>query len=106
VENAIKFRGKSAPHVRITADRREGGWCFSVADNGVGIDPERQHQIFEIFQRLHSREDYPGNGIGLALVRKIVEHHQGRIWVDSTPGQGSTFFFTIGDVTQRDPREG
>lgn len=100
ITNAIKFRGSTPPHVHVSAQQtyRETGeseWVISVCDNGIGISPEYFDRIFVIFQRLHTREEYPGTGIGLALCKRIVELHGGRIWVKSEEGQGSTFFFSL-----------
>lgn len=94
--NGLKFtKPGQTPVVTVSAQRNDNHWQFAVADNGIGIDPVYKDKIFKIFQRLHDRETYEGNGIGLAHSRKIVEMHGGELWVDSVPGQGSTFFFTI-----------
>jgi signal transduction histidine kinase len=95
--NAIKFHGDEAPKVHISAKRKEDEWVFSVCDNGIGIDPQFQEQIFTAFRRLHTRDEYPGTGIGLATCKKIIEYHGGRLWVKSETGIGSTFYFTIPD---------
>jgi signal transduction histidine kinase len=97
ISNAIKFHGDEKPHIHISAEQKEKEWVFAVSDNGIGIPAEYSERIFEIFQRLHNKKEYPGTGIGLATCKKIVERHGGRIWVKSEPGKGSTFYFTIPD---------
>ena len=97
IANAVKFRGTEPPKIRVGARRRGAEWVFSVKDNGIGIEPEYFDRIFVIFQRLQSRVQYEGTGMGLAIGKRIIERHGGRIWVESGPGAGSTFYFTLPD---------
>ncbi len=99
VANAIKFRGEGVPRIDIRTEREDGFWRFEVRDNGIGIAPDYFERIFVMFQRLHNRSKYPGTGIGLAICKKIVEQHGGRIWVESAPGQGTVFKFTLPQET-------
>jgi len=95
LNNALKFRGEQPPVIHISARRADAMWEFSIEDNGIGINEEQFDIIFRLFQRLHTAKAYPGHGIGLSLSRKIVEAHGGKIWVESIPGKGSRFYFTL-----------
>jgi signal transduction histidine kinase/HAMP domain-containing protein len=95
ISNSLKFRGEGRPHIHISSRDEGTKWLFSIKDNGIGIDPQYADKIFVIFQRLHTRAEYPGSGIGLAICKKIVERHGGRIWFESELGNGTTFYFTI-----------
>jgi signal transduction histidine kinase len=95
ISNAVKFRGPEPLRIHLSAQRQGAEWVFAVRDNGIGLDPRHAGRVFQMFQRLHTRKEYPGTGIGLAICKKIVERHGGRIWVESTPGQGATFSFTL-----------
>lgn len=99
IGNGLKFRNSKPPKVHIEAERDRGEWHLSVRDNGIGFDPAQADRIFGIFQRLHTDSEYPGTGIGLAVCKRIVERHGGRIWAESKPGKGSTFHFTLPDVS-------
>ncbi len=116
VENAIRYRGKSPPDIHISArwiedsddgdgsSAEAGHWLFAVRDNGIGFKPEYAERIFDVFQRLHTQEQYSGTGIGLAICKRIVEFHGGRIWAESEPGSGSTFYFVIPGASMQDDR--
>ena len=95
IANAIKFRREDIPRIHVSAQDRSREWVFAVKDNGIGIEPQHAERVFVLFQRLHTQAEYPGTGIGLAVCKRIVEHHGGKIWFESEPGNGSTFFFTV-----------
>jgi PAS domain S-box-containing protein len=101
LSNAIEY-SEAPPTVRVAAERDGDEWVFEVSDDGIGIDPDHADRIFEVFQRLHTHDEHPGTGVGLALVQRIVERHGGDVWVESTPGEGSTFYFSVPDTRQRD----
>ncbi len=96
IANALKFKSNDVPKIHIGATQKQGQWHFSVSDNGIGIDAKYFDRIFEVFKRLHTRDQYPGTGIGLASCKKIVERHGGEIWLESVVGEGTTFHFTLG----------
>jgi len=95
MDNALKYRRDRAPVIYLSALQIEDVWVFSVTDNGIGIEPQHHEKVFEVFKRLHTQSEFPGTGIGLAVCRRVVEGHGGKIWVSSVPGQGSVFSFTL-----------
>lgn len=96
ISNALKFQHPNhTPQIEILVTRLEQEWQFSIKDNGIGIEPQKFALIFQMFQRIHKRSEYPGTGIGLAICKKAIEAHGGRIWIESEPGVGTTFYFTI-----------
>jgi chemotaxis family two-component system sensor kinase Cph1 len=95
VGNAIRYRSGRPPEIHVGAEETEEGWVFSVQDNGIGIESKYREQIFGLFKRLHTANEYPGTGMGLAICQRIIERAGGRIWVDSEPGRGTTFYFKI-----------
>ncbi len=98
ISNAIKYRGQETPQIHVSSQKQDYHWQFSVKDNGIGINPDYYEQVFQIFRRLHTRDEYEGTGIGLAITKRIIERHDGNIWLESKPGEGSIFYFTIPDL--------
>jgi light-regulated signal transduction histidine kinase (bacteriophytochrome) len=101
IGNAVKFRGEQPPQIHAGVRREPDRWVFSVQDKGIGIEPQYFERIFQLFQRLHTRKHYPGTGIGLTICKRIVERHGGKIWVESQPGRGTTFFFSLPEAAIR-----
>ena len=101
IGNALKFRSASVPRIHVSAREDKDHWEFAVRDNGIGIDPQYFERIFMVFQRLHNKDEYPGTGIGLAICKKVVDRHGGRIWVESEPGKGTAFRFTLPKLTEK-----
>jgi light-regulated signal transduction histidine kinase (bacteriophytochrome) len=95
IGNALKFCHEPPPRIHITAQQEDHHWRFAIRDNSISLDPRQAERIFQVFQRLHPRSEYPGTRMGLAICKRIVEQHGGRMWVESAPGQGATFFFTL-----------
>ena len=95
IGNAIKYRSEESPQIFISATNEDNNWLFSIKDNGLGINSKHANKVFKVFRRLHSNSEYEGTGIGLAITKRIIERHNGQIWVESEPGKGSTFYFTI-----------
>jgi light-regulated signal transduction histidine kinase (bacteriophytochrome) len=95
IGNAIKFQGKAAPRIQVASSDKGDAVEITVKDNGIGIEPQYFERIFMVFQRLHDKGQYPGTGIGLAICKKVVDRHDGRIWLESVPGRGSTFHITL-----------
>jgi light-regulated signal transduction histidine kinase (bacteriophytochrome) len=95
IGNALKYRSEKSPQIHISVQMEDENWLFKVEDNGIGIELNYFEEIFKIFRRLHNRDEYNGTGIGLAITKRIIERHGGNIWVESEPGKGSTFYFTI-----------
>jgi light-regulated signal transduction histidine kinase (bacteriophytochrome) len=101
IGNGIKYHGDESPYVYVSAELNGSEWTFSVRDNGIGIDPKYHDRIFEIFKRLHDQKDYPGTGIGLAVCRRVVDRHGGKLWLESEAGHGSVFRFTLPEGTNK-----
>ena len=104
IGNALKFKGEERPHVEVAAERDGSYWLFSVCDNGIGFDQKYADRVFGVFKRLHRNRDIPGTGIGLAICQRIIDRHGGRIWAESTPGKGATFYFTLPAVSEQGAR--